>query len=99
MPENVELQVQGNENAIAEFEAVLAKQGVEFETGEVNGLDGSPDFWLLVAKIAGTTIGAMTPLVLGILHNSKIKSVKANGVELRDVSEKDAERLLKSLQK
>lgn len=97
MLNNVNLQVQGNENAIAEFEAALAKQGVEFESGEVNGLDGGPDFWLLVAKIAGTTISTIAPLVLGILHNSKITSVKANGVELRGVSEKDAERLLKSL--
>jgi hypothetical protein len=99
MSENVELQLQGNENAIAEFEAALAKHGVEFESGEVNGLDGSPDFWMLVAKIAGTAIGAITPLVLGILHNSKIKSVKANGIELHDVTEKDAERILKALQK
>jgi hypothetical protein len=96
MSETVELEVRGDEESLADLEAALKAHGTEPEVGEVNGLDGGPDFWLLVAKIAATAVNAVTPLVLGLIRSSKIKSVKVNGMELQGISEADAERLLKT---
>ena len=96
MSETVELEVQGDEESLAHLEAALKAHGTEPEIGEVNGLDGGPDFWLLVANIAATTVGAVTPLVLGLIKHSKIKSIKVNGMELQGISKADAERLLKT---
>jgi hypothetical protein len=96
MAGTIELEVKGDEDSLAHIEAALKAQGTESETAEVHGLDGGPDFWLLVAKIAATIIGAVTPLVLGLLKNRKITSIKVNGAEIKGITEAEAERLLKA---
>jgi hypothetical protein len=70
--------------ALAETASTLPETA--YDTREVQAQVGDPDTWMFVAQLAPTLVTALSATVLALVKQRKIKYIKVDDVEFRDVT-------------
>jgi hypothetical protein len=69
----------------------------EFDTRQVQAQVGDPDTWMFVVQLAPVVMTAFSATILTLIRQRKIKYIKVNNVEFRDITAQQVSEIMKAL--
>jgi hypothetical protein len=77
-------------------EAAGQLPGAEFDTRQVQAQVGDPDTWMFVAQLAPAVVTALSATILALIRQRKIKYIKVNDIEFRDITAQQVSEVMKA---
>lgn len=68
-----------------------------FDTRQLQAQVGDPDTWMFVAQLVPVAITAISATILTLIRQRKIKYIKVNDVEFRDITAAQVSEIMKTL--
>jgi hypothetical protein len=78
-------------------EAAGQLPGAEFGTRQVLAQVGDPDTWMFVAQLAPVVATAFSAMVLTLIRQRKIRYIKVNDIEFREITAHQVSEIMKAL--
>jgi hypothetical protein len=79
------------------MEAAGELPGAVADTRQVQAQVGDPDTWMFLAQVAPTVVTAFSAIILTLLRQRKIKYIKINEMEFRDITAEQVSEVMKAL--
>ncbi|HKT04632.1 MAG TPA: hypothetical protein VJT31_34380 [Rugosimonospora sp.] len=83
--------------AVSLREAAGQLPGAAFDARQIQAQVGDPDTWMFVAQLAPAVMTAFSATILALIRQRKIKYIKVNDIEFRDITAQQVSEIMKAL--